>query len=179
MDEVKKSIDQYLDDLSDSDLAIEEIMIFDNHAYAQIIEKSTGIGAMEVLVDPQSKLVYPEHGPNMMWNFKYSSMGASGDLHGSGMMMGTESNSNKSSISSDDVYNMPVSSEDAVIAAQEYLDKYQPGNQADDHSDLFYGYYTLHVLEGQDVIGMLSVNGFSGQVFYHDWHGELIEITEH
>ena len=38
--------------------------------------------------------------------------------------MGTGSNNNRSSISSDDVYNMPVSSEDAVFAAQEYLDKY-------------------------------------------------------
>ena len=170
MDEVKKTIDRYLDDLSDPDLVLEEIMIFDNHAYAQIIEESTGIGAMEVLVDPQSKLVYPEHGPNMMWNYKYSSMGASGDHHGPGMMMGTNFNYKRSNIDSDDVNNMLVSSEDAVKAAQEYLDNYQPGNQADDHADLFYGYYTLHVMEDHNVIGMLSVNGFTGQVFYHDWH---------
>ena len=74
---------------------------------------------------------------------------------------------------------MPVSSNQAVVAAQQYLDRYQPGIQADDHAVMFYGYYTLHVLDGGDVIGMLSVNGFTGQVFFHDWHGELLETDEH
>ncbi|MGB2964015.1 MAG: hypothetical protein WBB69_08515 [Anaerolineales bacterium] len=179
MEEVEISIDQYLDDLSDPDLILSEIMIFDNHAYAQIIEESTGVGAMEVLVDPQSKQVYPEHGPNMMWNLKYSPMGTSGEIHGPGMMRGTGLYSNNSNISVEDIADMPVSSEKAVDAAQDYLDRYQPGNQADDHSDLFYGYYTLHVLDGGEVVGMLSVNGYSGQVFYHDWHGELIETSDH
>jgi hypothetical protein len=168
IDEVDRSIDQYLEDLSDPDLILSEIMIFDNHAYAQIIEKSTGIGAMEVLVDPVSKQVYPEQGPNMMWNLKYSSM--------SGMMMGSGRNSNNSDRTIED---MTVTSEEAVVAAQVYLDEYKQGNQADEHTDLFYGYYTLHVLNGGEVVGMLSVNGYSGQVFYHNWHGELIEMSEH
>jgi hypothetical protein len=168
IDEVDRSIDQYLEDLSDPDLILSEIMIFDNHAYAQIIEESTGIGAMEVLVDPVSKQVYPEQGPNMMWNLKYSSM--------SGMMMGSGRNSNNSDRTIED---MTVTSEEAVVAAQVYLDEYKQGNQADEHTDLFYGYYTLHVLNGGDVVGMLSVNGYSGQVFYHNWHGELIEMSEH
>jgi hypothetical protein len=168
MDEVDLSIDQYLEDLSDPDLILSEIMIFDNHAYAQIIEESTGIGAMEVLVDPQSKQVYPEQGPNMMWNLKYSSM--------SGMMMGSGPNSNNSDLTLED---MTVTSDEAVEAAQAYLDQYQPGKQADEHTDLFYGYYTLHILNGDEVVGMLSVNGFSGQVFYHNWHGDLIEMSEH
>ena len=171
MDEVDKSIDQYLKDLSDPDLILSEIMIFDNHAYAQIIEESTGIGAMEVLVDPVSKQVYPEQGPNMMWNLKYSLM--------RGMMMGAGSNSNNSDISEDDIADMTVTSDEAVVAAQVYLDQYQQGNQADEHTDLFYGYYTLHVLNSGEVIGMLSVNGYSGQVFYHNWHGELIEMSDH
>ncbi len=168
MDEVDRSIDQYLDDLSDPDLILSEIMIFDNHAYAQIIEESTGIGAMEVLIDPVSKQVYPEQGPNMMWNLKYSSM--------SGMMMGSGRNSNNSDLTIED---MTVTREEAVVAAQVYLDEYKQGNQADEHTDLFYGYYTLHVLNGGEVVGMLSVNGYSGQVFYHNWHGELIEMSEH
>ena len=168
MDEVDRSIDQYLEDLSDPDLILSEIMIFDNHAYAQIIEESTGIGAMEVLVDPVSKQVYPEQGPNMMWNLKYSSM--------SGMMMGSGRNSSNSDVTIED---MTVTREEAVVAAQVYLDEYKQGNQADEHTDLFYGYYTLHVLNGGEVVGMLSVNGYSGQVFYHNWHGELIEMSEH
>ncbi len=168
MDEVERSIDQYLENLSDPDLILSEIMIFDNHAYAQIIEESTGIGAMEVLVDPVSKQVYLEQGPNMMWNLKYSSM--------SGMMMGSGPRTTNSDIRTED---MTVTSDEAVAAAQTYLDQYQQGNQADEHADIFYGYYTLHVLNRGEIVGMLSVNGDSGQVFYHKWHGELIEMSEH
>ena len=145
-----------------------EVMIFDNHTYVQIMENSTGIGAMEVLIDPGTREVYPEHGPNMMWNLKYSTMG-----HGRGMGW-----SNQSGLSSVFVESMPVSGTDATFEAQEYLDEYFPGTVADDHSVVFYGYYTLHVLSDGEVTGMLSVHGESGQVFYHDWHGELLEMDE-
>lgn len=173
LDEVELRISQYLDELSDPDLLLSEIIIFDNHAYAQIIEKSTGIGAMEVLIDPQTKHVYPEHGPNLMWNMKYSPMS-----QGTGMMHRYESDLYKSIISAEEIRNLPVSGEEAVASAQEYLDQYQPGYDADEHTALFYGYYNIHVLENDHVVGMLSVNGYSGQVFYHDWHGELIEMSE-
>ncbi len=65
-----------------------------------------------------------------------------------------------------------------MAAAQDYLDVYLPGTQADEHVDPFYGYYTLHILRDGEVVGMLSVNGFTGQVFPHTWHGEFLEMTE-
>jgi hypothetical protein len=49
-------------------------MIFDNNGYVVVKEASTGIGAFELLVDPTSQIAYPEHGPNMMWNLKYSGL---------------------------------------------------------------------------------------------------------
>ena len=49
---------------------------------------------------------------------------------------------------------------------------------ADEHADAFYGYYTIHTLENGEVVGMLSVNGFTGQVFPHTWHGELVEMGD-
>jgi heat shock protein HslJ len=39
----------------------------------------------------------------------------------------------------------------------------------------FYGYYTLDFSKDGKVSGMLSVNGYSGQVFLHTWHGSFIE----
>ena len=43
-----------------------------------------------------------------------------------------------------------------------------------------YGYFTFHIMEGDKVIGMLSVNDTTGEVWYHDWHGELEQvISEH
>ncbi|MDX1436073.1 MAG: hypothetical protein R3335_04640 [Anaerolineales bacterium] len=177
----QEAVMAYLDELNNADLEAGEVMIFENHAYAQIIESSTGIGAMEVLVDPLSLRVYPEHGPNMMWNSKYSPMagyGIMGMMSGSGQnfggMMGGRVGSQPSNGDSGE---MQVSPSQAVEAAQEYLDAYLPGTQADDHADPFYGYYTLHILENGNVAGMLSVNGFSGQVFPHTWHGDFIEMS--
>jgi len=180
MEEVDEAIQEYLEDYSNENLVLSEIMIFDNHAYAQIIEKDTGIGAMEVLIDPRTSSVFPEQGPNMMWNLKYSSMGRAGMMNGTGMMTGLNLDDFKESdLSVEEIEDMPVSSYQAVESAQGFLDQYYPGAEADQHADRFYGYYTLHVVQEDVVLGMLSVNGFSGQVFYHNWHGEYLEMSEH
>lgn len=138
-------------------LEIAEIMIFDNHAYAQLVEIESGIGAYEVLIDAGTGSVYPEHGANMMWNLKYG-------MHSAGVDVSAT---------------MDISAEQAVTFAQEYLDANLAGTTADDHAVPFYGYYTLHVLQDGEIVGMLSVEGFSGEVLLHTWHGDLIEMSEH
>jgi len=45
-------------------------------------------------------------------------------------------------------------------------------------ADEFYGYYTMDVKKNGMVLGMLSVNAFSGQVWYHSWHGGYIGMQE-
>jgi len=42
----------------------------------------------------------------------------------------------------------------------------------------FYGYYTFHILEKNETVGMLSVNGITGDVWYHDWHGTVSEVID-
>jgi len=39
-------------------------------------------------------------------------------------------------------------------------------------------YYTLHVLNDGQIEGMLSVNGYRGQVWYHSWHGQFVNMIE-
>jgi hypothetical protein len=170
LEAAQQALDQFLQSYKNEDLAVGEIMIFDNHAYAEIVEQSTGIGAMEMLVGPVTLAVAPEHGPNMMWNLKYGAMAGYG-----GGMMGIYGNtpSQPAEISSE----MPVTLEQAVESAQRYLDTYLPGTQADEQADPFYGYYTLHVLRDGKVIGMISVNGYTGQVFLHTWHGDFVEMS--
>jgi hypothetical protein len=73
---------------------------------------------------------------------------------------------------------MPVSPEEAVEIAQAYLDAYIPNNlQADEHADPFHGYYTLHINRNGETVGMLSVNGYTKQVFLHTWHGGLLDMS--
>jgi hypothetical protein len=174
VDQAKQAVESYLTGLNNSDLELKEIMIFDNNAYARITEKSTGIGAMELLVDPVSLSVFPEYGPNMMWNLKYGHMGgAVGMMGGYGGMMG-DRNANPGSVSA----TMTVTTDQAAKIAQQYLDQQFPGYQAASEPDPFYGYYTIDILKDGKPTGMLSVNGFSGQVFLHTWHGTFIEMSE-
>ncbi|NIM92766.1 MAG: hypothetical protein GTO18_03505 [Anaerolineales bacterium] len=184
--DAEASIMKYLDLIQEDNLDIGEIMIFDNHAYAQIVEVDTGIGALEVLVDPVTLAVSPEPGPNMMWNLKYSPMSGFGEF-GMMWMMGTfgiqtsESmdemmgNGTEQEISVD----LQLAPEEAVEVAQRFLDVYIPGAEADEHVAPFYGYYTVHILRNSETVGMLSVNGYTRQVFLHSWHGDLLDVAEH
>lgn len=190
VEETRTAVESYLVSFGNDDLAIEEIMVFDNNAYAIVIEESTGIGAFELLVDPVTKAVFPEYGPNMMWNIKYGMMSEFGGfgMMGPGMMMGSSgfgpgnmmgnSGFNNNAETPDISAELSVSADDAAEAAQNYLDTYYPGVKVSDETTAFYGYYTIDLEQDGKIIGMLSVNGFTRQVFPHTWHGDFIEMNE-
>lgn len=169
-EEAKTAVIAYLERYGYADFSIKEIMTFSNNAYAIIEEPNTGIGAFELLVDPSSKVAYPEVGPNMMWNEKYGMMGANG-MMGGGMMGG---NYNRDTASA----SMNVSAEKALELAQAYLDKYLPGVEVSEEITQFYGYYTIDVEQDGTTSGMLSVNGYDGSVMYHNWHGTFVDMVE-
>lgn len=179
LDEARTAVEAYLGALGNDDLVLHEIMIFDNGAYAIVKEKSTGIGAFELLVDPVGLSVFPEYGPNMMWNLKYGMMSGSNGF-GSGMMGGMMMRGwYGSNVQVPDVAaEMPVTDVDAAETAQRYLDAYLPGVNVSEEVTVFYGYYTIDVEREGDIIGMLSVNGYTRQVFLHTWHGDFIEMSE-
>lgn len=134
-------------------LEIAEVMEFSNNFYLQARERDSGHFVMELLVTRDGQ-VMPEPGPNMMWNRKYGHM----DRAGLGSIYAK----------------MPIAPAEALAIAQEYLDRACPGAAADQEADAFYGYYTIHVLVDGRIVGMLSVNGYTGQVWYHSWHGEFL-----
>jgi len=69
--------------------------------------------------------------------------------------------------------------EQAQDYAQAVLDDVLPGTNVDEEADTFYGYYTFHILRDGEIVGMLGVNGYTGQVWLHHWHGEFIAMTGH
>lgn len=187
VEDARTAVTSYLGALGNDDLVIKEIMIFDNGAYAIIQEKNTGIGAFELLVDPVGLSVFPEYGPNMMWNLKYGMMnnlgtngsvnsaGGNGMMGGGGMMRGWYGNSVQiPDVSAD----MSVTTGEAIQTAQKYLDIYLPGATVSNEVTAFYGYYTIDVERDGKIVGMLSVNGYTRQVFLHTWHGNFIEMSE-
>jgi hypothetical protein len=152
MDEARTRLEDYL--AGDDTLQVAEIMEFQNNFYAVILEKDTGRGAMELLVDPYSGQVSPEYGPNMMWNEKYGHMG-------SWYAPGTGS----------------LTLDEARTLAQSALDEQIPAAEVEGMGIEFYGYFTFdYTVNGQNA-GMLSVRN-DGQSGVHTWHGDFLSEVE-
>ena len=167
IEDAETVLNDYPSYLGNDELTLGKVMIFDNHACDQFLDKSSGLGAFEVLVNPVSRIVYPEPGPNMMWNTDYSPMTGFGDYGMMGGMMGSFSPNGEIS----------VTGQEAIDLAQQYLDTYLPDTTADETADPFPGYYTIHVLRDSETSGMLSVNAYTGQVFLHHWHGDFVTMA--
>ena len=118
----------------------------------------------KLLVDKRASRVHPEPGPNMMWNTKYGMINGDRGMRGNYFQTG-----------SDDP--MPMSFEQATQIADDYLSRVSPDTETEE-PDTFYGYYTLYTERDSEVAGMLSVNGYSGEVWYHSWHGPFVALQE-
>jgi hypothetical protein len=172
LDDANQAVQNYLNQYGDSNLKIDEVMEFQYNFYAIVKEQDTGKGAMELLVNKSNGAVFPEYGPNMMWNTKYGHMGGfGGGMMGGGFggMMGGRSATPQSQET--------ISADKAQSIAQQWLDANQAGSTAET-PDSFYGYYTVHFQRDGKVSGMLSVNAYTGQVWYHTWHGDFIASSE-
>ncbi len=142
---------RYLASQNNPDLELADLEEWEFNFYVEFKEKSTGTKAFQVLIDKYGGTVSPEMGPNMMWNTKYGMMGS---------QLGA----------------MTVAKEQAIASAQQFLDARLKGTKAED-SGIFYGYYHFDVKKDNKMYGMLDVNGYSGQVWYHTWHGNFIRET--
>jgi len=150
--QAQQAVQSALDTLGNQDLAIDEVMEFQDNFYALVKEKSSGHGAFELLVTKSSGAVFPEYGPNMVWNTKYGMMGAQNDAKA-----------------------MTVGIDQAETLATAWLAQNQPGIAAET-PDTFAGYYTVHLTKDGTITGMLSVNGYTGQLWYHTWHGAFMRM---
>lgn len=183
LDQAITAARSYVAGYNNPDLQLSEVMEFDNNFYASVAERSTGIHAFEVLVDRFSGAVYPEPGPNMMWNTKYGMMTGSGMMgRSSGGMMGGQGGMmggwRRTTPTPATGNAMTVTLEQARQYAQTWLNANQPGTTAAEGLSAFYGYYTLDFERDGQPAGMLSVNGYSGAIWYHSWHGAFIAETE-
>ncbi|NJD75731.1 MAG: hypothetical protein FIB08_01360 [Candidatus Methanoperedens sp.] len=149
LEQARDIANRYLASQNNPDFELVDVEEWEFNFYADYKEKSTGTKAFQMLIDKYSGIVSPEMGPNMMWNTKYG-------------MMGTQASGA-----------MTLTKEQAMASAQQFLDSRLPGTKAED-SGLFYGYYHFDVKKDNKMYGMLDVNGYSGQVWYHTWHGNFI-----
>lgn len=176
LESARSAVQDYLDALGDDNLEIEEVMLFNQNAYAIVIEKDSGMGAMELLVDPNTLNVFPEYGPNRMWNVKYGMMGGAGGCSfGNGGTCGGSSVAGSLKL---DGYNTTVNIDEAADIANTYLAENIGNASVHLPGTAFYGYYTFDYMQDDQMTGMLSVNGSTGQVWMHTWHGQFIDEWE-
>lgn len=142
----------YLASLNNKDLAIDEFEEYSHNFYVSIVEKSTGRGAVEIIIDRYGGSLQPEP-QSMMWNSKYGMMGASQETQ------------------------IKTTPEQALNIAQDFLDVVYPGTKAGEIKSYF-GYYTIMTTLNGKHYGMLSVNGYSGEAWYHTLHGMFISEVE-
>jgi uncharacterized membrane protein YkoI len=134
-----------------TDLEIDEVVQYTWNIYVLAKEKSTGRGALELLVDPRTGSVSAEPGPNMMWNTKY------GHRYWSGSS-GTPA----------------VSVDQAKKIVREWLAAGGDRTDYDLEVTEMYGYYSIHLEKDMKMTAMVGVNAWTGQVWYHTWHGDFV-----
>jgi hypothetical protein len=129
-----------------------EVMQFSNGFYAEL-DTADGRGATEVLIDPADGSVTIEYGPAMMWNTGYG-------MHAGAAPAAAQ-----------------VSAADATRLAGQWLREQRRGLGVGEPEE-FPGYVTLHTLRDGKITGMMSVNAYTGAVWYHTWHGRYIAMRE-
>ena len=67
-----------------------------------------------------------------------------------------------------------VTEQQARANAQKFLDTKFPGAKLPADTMAFPGYYTIDFEVNGQPAGMLSVNAYTGQVWYHTWHGQFL-----
>jgi hypothetical protein len=160
---------KYLAARTETNLALDEVEEWEYNFYVVIKETDSSNKAFQLIIDKWSGVIMPEPGPDMMWNTKYSGAGM-----GRWESMGFSSRSTPP---------MTVTPDAAATAANNFLKaRFAPGRNlaVAVPADVFYGYYNFDV---NDVAtgkkyGMLSVNGYTGQVWFHTWHGNFIQGQE-
>src|SRR5215208_5283699 len=189
--DARAAFERAVEGYGNPDLEVSEVMEFQNNYYTEVKEKNTGIGAMELLINRPGSRVYPEPGPNMMWNNKYGMMPGSGGYggmmgsggrgmmgpNGRGMMGGSSASASSQNPRGNTADKMAVSPEQARKIADAYHSRVSPGTKAE-QPERFYGYYTIDTEKDGKTVGMLSINGYSGEVWYHSWHGPFIAKQE-
>jgi hypothetical protein len=169
LDELTKNVEELLDNY-DEPLKISMIYVFENRdPYFLITEVDTDRGAMELRASTLSGQVYADPSVARIWNVKYMQRMGNRRIMGSGMMGG---------YIRDFDWENELTHDEALEIAQNYVTLKTEGTVIDQNHHEFYGYFAYHLLKDNDIVGILRVNGISGQVVVSRFSGTLVEINK-
>jgi hypothetical protein len=72
LDGAKQAFQGYIDATGNRNFVLDDVMQFQWNYYAIVKDTTTGQGAFELLANPQTGAVFPEMGPNMMSNCRWT-----------------------------------------------------------------------------------------------------------
>lgn len=140
-----------------SRFTIEDMLVYTNSPYYLVLrEKNQKKAAFGLMFDPVRGVVYPEYGPNMFWNQRF----------GMAFMMGWNQETARE----------PINKKTALANAEEFA--HNNGLTVKNEGYQFSGYYSFYLEDKNQPLGLVSVNSYSGEVWVHNWHGNLIEIID-
>lgn len=135
------------------DVVVAELHEFSNGYEVELKEGKTGAKAYEVMIYKNGGQIIAEMGPNIMWNTKYGPMnwGNTGAV--------------------------TVSEEQATKSAQEFVSKMGQGYSIG-KPELAPGYYEFMVQKDGKDYAELDVNGYTGQVWFENWQGPILNTID-
>ncbi|PKM63919.1 MAG: hypothetical protein CVU96_05435 [Firmicutes bacterium HGW-Firmicutes-20] len=169
LEELTENVETLLENYSES-LKISMIYVFeDRDPYFLITEVDTDRGAMELRASVVTGQIYPDRSIASMWNVKYMQRMGNRRIIGAGMMGGYYR---------DFDFDNELTLEEALERAQNYVTLKTDGYVIDKTYHTFYGYYSFHLLNDSEIVGILRVNGFDAQVSFSRFNGTLAEIKK-
>ena len=162
---------RFMNSLGNSALALAEVEEWEFNYYVVVKEAGpSNYKAFQLIIDKWTGFVMPEPGPSMMWNQKYGGMMNS-------MTDGMPGHMNRRDRKKTEP-TFTVTPEAAASNANQFLrERFRRALVVESVPDVFFGFYNFDVYDAVTgaKYGMLSVNGSSGQVWYHTWHGNFIQ----
>jgi hypothetical protein len=161
-DVVVSEIQNYVDRQNNSDLVVARLREFNLVYQAEIIERSTGRHAFDLMVSNGASQISPAAGPNIMWNTKYGpTIAETGGGYG---MLGralAQPAPGDMTLSEAEARDIAASAVEDMADASLLLEN--------DTADTFYGFYEFTLDRDEEPVGALAINGYSGQVWFEDW----------
>jgi len=137
-----------LKDWGYADLVVDTVTAYDDGFYALVKEKASGKPALEIFVDPAYGTVSAGRGPGTGWNTKY----------GRGLQWPLPSGKT-------------ITADQAKNLVQQWLDRSRDRTAYELKVVELPGYFSVQLLDGEKLSGLVAVNATTSQVWYRGGRG--------
>jgi hypothetical protein len=151
----KDRVASALKDWGYADLVVDSVTAYGNGFYALVKEKASGRPALEAFVDPNYGTVSAGQGPEASWNTKY------------GRSLNWPLPSGKT-----------ITADQAKNLVQQWLDRSRDRTAYELKVMELPGYFSVQLLNGGKLSGVVSVNAYTSQVWYRGGRGGRFAVTD-